>query len=141
MKLKYKIAKPTDLPSEDIVKKILSVIDENKYGIVSVTDSQVSFDDKKRLIVGNWEYTSRLNSGEFQIVKNGKSSVIVFDYYPIPLSDFIWVGIICAFFTGVGIIKEVYFAGLLSWIFIGQLIFKHYNLKNKAEQMLADVSS
>ena len=139
MKLKYKIAETTELSSETLINRIVSKIQEKKYGIVSVTDSSVSFDDNQRLVVGNWEYARRLHSGNFEIVNNKTSNIVVFEYYPISVFEFVWVGIICAIFTGWGIVNEVYFAGFLSWIFLGQLLFKHYNLKRIAGEMLTEI--
>ena len=94
MKLKYKIAKTTQLSSETIISRILSKVEEKKYGLVDVTKSSVSFDDNRCLIVGNWEYASRLHSGKFEVVDNDKSNIVVFEYYPIPVFEFIWVGIL-----------------------------------------------
>jgi hypothetical protein len=141
MKLKYKIAKSTSLSSEDIINKILLLIEEKKYGIVNVTDSQVSFDDKRRLIVGNWEYARRLNSGTVEIINNKNTNIVVLEYLPIPVFEFIWVGIIVLAFNIMAFSNDTYFAGLITIPFIGQLIFKHYNLKNKAEEMLSAVST
>jgi hypothetical protein len=141
MKLKYKIAKTTSLNSEDIINKILLLIDEKKYGLVNVTDSQVSFDDKRRLIVGNWEYARRLHSGTFEIVNNKSTNIVVLEYLPISLFEFIWVGILVLAFNIFAISNDANFAGLLTLPFMGQLIFKHYNLKNKAEEMLSMVST
>ena len=141
MKLKYKIAKTTSLSAEDIINKILLLIDEKKYGLVNVTDSQVSFDDNRRLIVGNWEYARRLHSGTFEIINNQNTNIVVLEYLPIPIFEFVWVGILVLAFNIAAISNGADFAGLLTLPFIGQLIFKHYNLKNKAEQMLAEVSS
>jgi len=140
MKLRYKIAKTTSLSSEDIINKILSVIEAQQYGIVSVTNSLVSFDNNKRLIVGNWEYARRVHSGMFEIVNNGKTNIVVLEYYPIPVFEFIWVGAIILFVNVMAISTGATFAGLITLPFIGQLLFKHYNLKNKAEEMLRSVS-
>jgi hypothetical protein len=139
MKLKYKISKTTSLSSEDIINKILLLIDEKKYGLVNVTDSQVSFDDKRRLIVGNWEYARRLHSGTFEIINNKNTNIVVLEYLPIPLFEFIWVGILVLAFNIFSISNGENFIGLFTLLFIGQLIFKHYNLKNKAEEMLSVV--
>jgi hypothetical protein len=142
MKLKYKIAKSTELSSETIIKNILLKLETEKYGVLDITDSSVSFDDDDgRMFVGNWEYARRFKSGSFTIIKNNESNIVTLDYYPIPISDFIWVGICCAIPTIFGIVNNAYFVGFLSWLFIGQLIFKHYNLKNKATEMLSEVSS
>ena len=141
MKLKYKIAKTTSISSEDIINKILLLIDEKKYGLVNVTDSQVSFDDKRRLIVGNWEYARRLHSGTFEIISNKSTNIVVLEYLPIPLFEFIWVGILVLAFNIFAISNGANFAGLIALPFIGQLIFKHYNLKNKAEEMLSMVTT
>lgn len=141
MKLKYKIAKSTSLSSEDILNKILSVIEEQQYGIVNVTKSHVSFDDNKRLIVGNWEFARRVHSGTFEIINNGNANIVVLDYLPIPLFEFIWVGVIVLAFNIFAISNGANFAGLIALPFIGQLLFKHYNLKSKMEEMLTRVSS
>lgn len=141
MKLKYKIAKPTSLSSEDILNKILSVIEEQQYGIVNVTKSQVSFDNNKRLIIGNWEYARRVHSGTFEIINNGNTNIVVLEYLPIPLFEFIWVGVIVLVFNIFAISNGANIAGLFTLPFIGQLIFKHYNLKSKAEEMLTRVTT
>jgi len=141
MKLKYKIAETTSLSSEDIINKILLLIEEKKYGIVNVTNSQVSFDDKRRLIVGNWEHASRLHSGTFEIINNSNTNIVVFEYLPIPVFEFIWVGILVLAFNIMAFSDSAYFAGLFTIPFIGLLIFKHYNLKNKAKEMLSTVST
>jgi len=139
MKLKYKIAKPTSLSSEDILNKILSVIEDQQYGIVNVTKSQVSFDNNKRLIVGNWEYARRVHSGTFEIINNGNTNIVVLEYFPITLIEFIGVGVIVLVFNIVALSNGANIAVLFTLPFIGQLIFKHYNLKNKAEEMLTRV--
>jgi len=139
MKLKYKIVKTTELSTETIIKKVIALIDEQKYGIVDVTSSSVSFDDNRRLFVGNWEYASRLNSGKFEVVNIENTRAVVFEYLPIPIFDFIWVGIIV---VGINIFVSVngsYIGGLITLPFIGLLIFKHYNLQTKANEMLATV--
>jgi len=141
MKLKYKIAKTTSLSSEDIINKILLLIEEKKYGLVNVTDSQVSFDDKRRLIVGNWEYARRVHSGTFEIINNKSTNIVVLEYLPIPLFEFIWVGILGLAFNIFSISNGADFIGLIALTYIRQLIFKHYNLKNKAEEMLSAVST
>jgi hypothetical protein len=141
MKLKYKIAKTTELRSEDIIKRILLVIEKKNYGILEVSGTSVSFDNRTGGLVRNWEYARQMKSGTFEIVNNGNNNVVVFEYYPIPVFDFIWVGIMSAIPIGFGIVNDAYYVGFISWIFIGQLIFKHYNLKNKAEEMLREVVS
>lgn len=139
MKLKYKIAKTSSLSSEDIINKILLLIEEKKYGIVNVTVNSVSFDDRRKLIRGNWEYIGRLHSGTFEIVNNKSTNIVVMEYLPIPLSEFIWVGILVLAFNIFAVYNGANFAGLITLPFVGQLLFKHYNLKNKAEEMLSTV--
>jgi len=136
MKLKYKIAKTTEYDSATIIKRILALLDEEKYGIVDVTSNSVSFDDKRRLIVGNWEHSRRLHNGKFELIAIENTNAVLFEYYPIPLSEFIWVGAIVLVFNVFALANDVYFAGLITLPFIGQLIFKHYNLQRKANEML-----
>lgn len=45
VKLKYKIAKTSQLDSETVIKRILQKIDQTKYGILEITEKSVSFDD------------------------------------------------------------------------------------------------
>ena len=111
MKLKYKIAKSSELSCEAIIKKILFVLDEKKYGIVNVTSDSILFDDNRRLIVGNWEYARRLHSGTFEVVGQKNSNIIVFEYYPISIFEFIWVGVLCVVPIIFGIINDDYFLG------------------------------
>ena len=67
MKLKYKIAKSTELSTETIIKKILLKLDKEKYGVLDVTDTSVSFDDDNgRIFVGNWEYDLYVTRGEIR---------------------------------------------------------------------------
>jgi hypothetical protein len=139
MKLKYKISKSTELSSKTIINRILLKIQEKKYGLVSVTDSSVSFDENSGGLVWNWEYARRLHSGRFDVICDNSSNIVVFDYCPIPLSEFIFVGIACTVFIVVGIINKVYFSDIISLIFLTQLIFKHYNLKRIASEMLAEI--
>ena len=139
MTLKYKITKTTELNSEAIIKNILSVIENRKYGILDVTNNSVSFDDYSGGLVWNWEYAKRMKSGKFEIIKNENSNIVVFEYYPIPVSEFIWAGIISLIFIVAGIINKNYFVGFISCLFLGQLIFKHYNLKGVAIEMLTQV--
>jgi hypothetical protein len=139
VKLKYKIAKTSQLDSETIIKRILQEIEQRKYGILEITENSVSFDDHTGGIVGNWEYAKRMKSGRFEIIKNGTSNIVLFEYYPIPLFEFLWVGILCMFPITVGIANKQYFVGIISIPFLAQLIFKHFNLKEIANGMLSDV--
>jgi len=141
MRLEYKIAKTSSLKSEDIIKRILLVTEQRKYGILGVTDSSVEFNDHSGGFIGNWEYASRMKKGKFEITNNGDSSVVTFYYLPIPMSEYISVAIACSLPIGLGIIDKVYPACLFSFLFIAQLIFKRYNLKNIANEMLTNVVS
>ncbi len=140
MKLNYKIAKTTGLSSETLINRILLKIDEKKYGLTSITDSSVSFDDHTGGLIWNWEYVRRLHSGKFEVFNNKSSNILVFEYCPIPLSEFIFVGTICAVITIWAIINKVYFEEIVSSVFLGQLIFKHYNLKRIASEILNEIS-
>jgi hypothetical protein len=82
-----------------------------------------------------------LHSGTFEIVNNKSTNIVVFEYLPIPLFEFMWVGIVVLAFNIFAISTGANFAGLITLPFIGQLLFKHYNLKNKAEEMLSTVST
>jgi len=139
MKLKYKITTSTELNSETIIKKILLIIEKKNYGIVEVINGSVSFDDHTGGFIGSWEYIRRMKSGKFEVINNGSSNIVVFEYYPIPVSEYIWVGIISLLPIGFGIINQVYIVSFISCLFIGQLIFKFYNLKTIANEMLSEV--
>lgn len=141
MKLKYKIAKTTESSSEEIIKKILLLIAEKKYGILEVTSNHVSFNDHTSALVGNWEYYKRIKSGEFEVINNENNNIVVFEYYPIPVFEFFWAAILSVLPSVFGIIDKVYFIGLLGLPFLGQLIFKHFNLKEIANEMLTEVST
>jgi hypothetical protein len=141
MTLEYKIANTSSLNSEDIIKRIVLIIAKRKYGILSVTDSSVEFDDHSGGIIGNWEYVSRIKKGKFKILKNGDSNIVTFDYLPIPMSEYIWVAIICSLPIGFAIINKVYAASFIFVLFIAQLVFKRYNLRNVAHEMLKNVVS
>lgn len=109
MNLKYKIAKTSELDSETIIKRILQEIEQGKYGVLEVTENSVSFDDNSGGIVGNWEYARRMKSGKFEIIKNGASNVVLFEYYSIPVFEFLWVAILCMFPIVVGVSNKQYF--------------------------------
>jgi hypothetical protein len=139
MKLTYKISKTTELGSETIINRILLKIQERKYGLLTVTDNSVSFDENTGGLIGNWEYSRRLYSGRFDVMSEKNGNIVVFEYCPIPLSEFIFVGIACAIFIILGIINAFYFSGIISAIFLALLTFKHYNLKRVAGEMLAEI--
>ena len=139
MKLKYKITKTTDQDTATLVKRILALIDEKKYGVVDVTKHSVSFDDKLRLFVGNWESIGRLDSGKFEIIEIDNIRVVVFEYLPIAVFEFIWVGIIVIAIEVVSVIHNAYAGSFFVLPFLGQLIFQHYNLQRKANEMLDTV--
>ena len=139
MKLKYKITKTTDQSTTALIKRILTLIDEKKYGVVDVTKNSVSFDDKLRLFVGNWEDIRRVNSGRFEIIEIDYIRVVVFEYLPIAVFEYIWVGILVAAIEIVSFRYNAYAASFFVLPFLGQLIFKHYNLQRKANEMLDTV--
>jgi hypothetical protein len=139
MKLKYRIAKSTELSQEAIVKKILLQIEKRKYGILDVTKNSVSFDDHNGGLVWNWEHARSLKSGKFEIINEGANNNVVFEYYPISLFEIIYVAVLCGIFLVVGIIHQVYFTGIISLVFFLQLIFKHYNLKSIVNEMLTEI--
>jgi hypothetical protein len=141
MKLRYKIAQSTALNSETIIKNILSKLRDEKYGVLEITPTSVSFDDDDgRILVGNWEYARRVKNGWFEIIKNNDSHIVTLSFLPISISEYIWVGLICLAPIVFGFINHEYWIGFMSWPFIGQLVFKHYNLQSKAKKMLNYVS-
>ena len=137
MELKYKIARSTDLDSEIIIKKILLKINQDKYGLIDFTYKDISFNIGSG---NNWERFSKLSSGKFEIVANRKSNVVVLEYCPIPLFDFVWVGIICLAVEAFSIITKVYPANIIILVVLGQLFLKRYILKGIANDMLDYVS-
>ena len=136
MKLKYKISKTSDQSTATLIKRILALIDEKKYCVVDITQNSISFDDNRRLFVGNWEYVRRVNRGRFEILEIDGIRVVVFEYLPITIFEYVWVGIIVLGFEIVSFRDEAYAAGFIALPFIGQLVFKHYNLQRKANAML-----
>jgi len=141
MILEYKISKSTSFSSEEIINKILLIIEKRNYGIVEITKKSVSFNAHTGGFIGNWEHVRRMKKGKFEIINNGNSNIVLFEYLPIPVSEYIWVAIISSFPVGFGIINKVYAVGLISWLFIGQLLFKRYNLKTIANEMLTEAVS
>lgn len=141
MKLRYEISKSTELSSADIIEKIRVAVYRRKYSVVNVTQNSVSFDEHTAGLVWRSEYIKRMKSGEFSIINNMDGNIVIFEYYPIPLSGFITVGVIALIITGIAIINHAAFAGLFVLPFLGQLIYQHYNLKLIAEEILIEVTS
>ncbi|WP_342644740.1 hypothetical protein [Mucilaginibacter sp. CSA2-8R] len=130
------------LKTETIIENIVSRLREERYGILDVTPVSISFDnDDGRLLVGNWEYARRVENGRFDIIKNNDSTIVTLDFYPISFSEYAWVGAACLLFGYFGFTEHEFLISVMSWPFIGQLIFKHYNLQSKANAMLAYVTS
>ena len=80
-----------------------------------------------------------MKNGKFEIINNGNSNIVLLEYLPIPISEYIWVAIMCSLPVGFGIVNKNYAIGFIACLFIGQLVFKRYNLKIIANEMLAGV--
>jgi hypothetical protein len=141
MKLKYRISRPTNLTREVLIEKILSKIKEEKYGVVSVTPGTVTFNSDYGGLVWNWEYLGRLDSGAFEIVIGEEHNDINLEYCPIELFEYLWVFFLmgCAIVFSFTISNAM--PAIISLIFLMQLIFKFFHLKNSAVLMLDEIAT
>ncbi len=139
MRLRYRITRSTTLDPETIIKRTILVVKDNEYRIANSTEHEVSFDNKKYMFSSRIANVSRVNSGKFEIENNKEDRTIIFEYYPITISEFVLVAVISIVIVVFAIINDIYPAVLISLIFIGQLIFKHFNLKMLAKEMLEEI--
>jgi hypothetical protein len=139
MKLEHKISKTTELSSDVIIEKLFAMINRRNYGILDFDKTRVSFDDRTGGFIGRGESLRRLKSGEFKIMSNDSNNVVVFEYLPIPVFEYIFVIAVSLIIILIGIINKDYRICLISLPFIGQLIFKYFNLKKIANEILNEI--
>jgi hypothetical protein len=140
MNLSRQISKTASLDDAVLIERILAALEEDRYGIKRLTHNCVEFSDHNGGIRSRSEYFGLLESGEFSIERSNDKNVVKLTYLAIPLSEIVSVAAVFLFFTLFGVIDQVYFCFFISLAFLGQLIFRYFNLKNRAENMLEDIT-
>jgi hypothetical protein len=141
MKLKYTISQSTDLTKDVIIEHIFKEINKRDYGLVSNMGNSIKFDSATSGLKWRWrsEHLSRLDSGTFEIVTSDDHNTLNFEYYPITLFEYIWVFCLITVFIVIGIVQAIFFPFLIASVFLGQLVFKYFNLKSIANDMLNEI--
>jgi hypothetical protein len=141
MNLMYHISQTTNLTQEALIGIILLKIKQEKYRGISVTHNSVTFDARYSGLIGNWEYINRLDSGTFEIVTNNDCNIINLEYCPIPLSEYLWVFFLVGCGIVLSIVNSTAIPCFITLIFLALLIYKYFNLKGIAKQMLGEITT
>jgi len=142
MKLRYTISETTDLSREILIEHILKEIDKRDYGLISNWNNTIKFDSTTSGLRWRWrwENNSRLDSGTFEIVVCDDHNILNFEYYPITLFEYLWVLFLVTACIVAGGTNAVFFIPyFMAFLFLAQLIFKYFNLKSIAKDMLNEI--
>jgi len=139
MNLTRQISTTTDFDEAILLKKILAVLEEDRYGIKRLTNNIVEFSQHNGGLRWNFEYFGLLDSGEFSVERSDDKNVVKLTYLAIPLSEIVFVIAIFLFFAIFGIINEVYGSFFVGFVFLMLLVFKYFNLRSVAESMLHEI--
>jgi len=141
MNLSRQISKATNLDEAVLIEKILAVLEKDRYGIKRLTNNSVEFSYHNG---GGWrrrsEYFKLLDSGEFLIERSEGKNLVKLEYLRTPLSEIIFVASVFLFFLIVGVTTQTYFCLFIGLAFVLQFIFRYFNLKSVAENMLDDIT-
>jgi hypothetical protein len=140
MKLNNHISQTTNLTQEALIERILLKLKQEKYRVISVTLSNVTFDARYGGLIGNWEYINRLDSGTLEVVTNNYN-VINLEYCSIPLSEYLWVFFLVGCGIVLSIVNSTAIPCFITLIFLALLIYKYFNLKGIAKQMLVEITT
>jgi hypothetical protein len=139
MNLKFKISETTEIDSKTLIDRVLLILEQKKYRVIDFTKSTVSFDSRYGGVIWKSEYKSRLDRGNFEILNQGQSNVLIFEYYPIPKSEYLFVFFIIGLCIFLSVIIQSYYPCLISAGFLGMLVYKYFNLKRIADEMVVEV--
>jgi len=81
MKLKFKISEPTDIESEIIIKRVVTILEHKKYDLTNITSDVVEFYESPWKLMWNFEAVNRFSGGKFEICSIGGVKSVKFTYY------------------------------------------------------------
>ena len=138
MEIFSQISKKTNHDTTELIERILLIMTREKYGITGIKTDSVKFDRGNGGIKWRHEHATMFEYGEFKIYNYEDYRVVNLKYTPFEWLDVIFVSIFSIPFIIEGIIEN-HIILLIGLIFSGQLVFKYYNLKRIAKEILSEV--
>jgi len=135
-KLKFQTSQITNCTSPITISKILTKLQNKKYEICEITDTNITFKWSTFRLVSNSNALYILDGGEFEISKSEEGTIVILSYF---INTWYYLIIIIAFITFL-VIQGAYFGILFFGIFFLMAAGFQYTItKNAGEELLTDM--
>ncbi len=138
MEISNQISEKSNHDTKELIERVLSIMSREKYGITEIETDRVKFDSANGGIIARHEHIRRFDSGEFKIEDHVNYRVVDLKFIHLDSLDIVLAYIMSALYiTAVLCLDKLVF--LIGVPFIGQAIYKYYNLKRIAKDILSEV--